>query len=123
MSALDGCTDACGWVFAFVAALAYGSYGVPIKHTKHIDAHPFVFQSYKTIVMFVTCWCVKFLGEDISFTRWGLLSGFMWVCGGVGGIYGIRLAGLAIAVGYVPKNGNVQGYHVGSVLELHRRQS
>jgi hypothetical protein len=101
MSALDNCTDRCGWVAAFVAALAYGSYGVPIKHTKHIDVHPFVFQSYKTFVMFVTCWGVKFLGEDISFTRWGLLSGLMWIVGGVGGIYGIRMAGLAIAVGYV----------------------
>jgi len=99
MSALDTCTDTCGWVAAFVAALAYGSYGVPVKHTKHIDVHPFIFQSYKTFVMFVTCWCVKLLGEDILFTRWGLLSGFMWVVGGVGGIYGIRMAGLAIAVG------------------------
>jgi len=49
--------------------------------------------------MFVTCWGVKFLGEEIAFTRWGLLSGFMWVVGGCGGIYGIRMAGMAIAVG------------------------
>ena len=101
MVALDTCTDACGWVFAFVAAVSYGSYGVPIKHTKHIDVDPFVFQSYKTFVMFITCWGVLFLGEEICFTRWGLLSGFMWIVGGVGGIYGIRMAGLAIAVGYV----------------------
>lgn len=99
MSSLDSCTDACGWVFAFVAAVSYGTYGVPIKHTKHIDVDPFVFQSYKTLVMFATCWGVKLLGEEISFTRWGLLSGFMWIVGGVGGIYGIRMAGLAIAVG------------------------
>mmetsp|Transcript_2207 Transcript_2207/g.4642 ORF Transcript_2207/g.4642 Transcript_2207/m.4642 type:complete len:395 (+) Transcript_2207:143-1327(+) len=99
MSILDTCTDACGWVTAFVAAVSYGSYGVPIKHTKHLDVHPLIFQSYKTFVMFVTCWGVKFLGEELVFTRWGLLSGFMWVVGGCGGIYGIRMAGLAIAVG------------------------
>ena len=102
MSSFDSCTDTCGWVAAFVAALSYGSYGVPIKHTKHIDVHPLIFQSYKTFVMFVTCWGVKLLGVEIAFTRWGLLSGFMWIVGGVGGIYGIRNAGLAIAVGYVP---------------------
>eukprot|EP00536_Pseudo-nitzschia_multiseries_P017949 jgi/Psemu1/321262/estExt_fgenesh1_pm.C_19690001 len=99
MSIFDTCTDACGWVAAFVAAASYGTYGVPIKHTKKLDIHPLVFQSYKTFVMFVTCWGVKFLGEEIAFTRWGLLSGFMWVVGGCGGIYAIRMAGLAIAVG------------------------
>ena len=101
MSVLDTCTDSCGWVAAFVAALAYGSFGVPIKHTKSIDVHPCVFQTYKTVVMFVSCWGVKFLGEEISLTPWGLLTGLMWIIGGVGGIYGIRMAGLAVAVGYV----------------------
>lgn len=99
MSLLDNCTDSCGWVAAIVGALAYGSFGVPIKHTKNIDVHPCVFQTYKTVVMFVTCWGVKLLGEEIKLTPWGLLSGLMWIIGGVGGIYGIRMAGLAIAVG------------------------
>ena len=99
MSALDGCTDWCGAVFAFVAAVSYGSYGVPIKNTKHIDVDPFVFQSYKTFVMFATCWLVIFLHESIAFTPWGVLGGAMWVLGGTGGIYAIRWAGLAIAVG------------------------
>jgi hypothetical protein len=98
-SIFDSCTDACGWIAAVVAAISYGSFGVPIKGTKDIDVHPLIFQSYKTFVMFVTCWGVKFLGVDIAFTKWGLLSGFLWVLGGVGGIYGIRTAGLAIAVG------------------------
>lgn len=79
---------------AFVAALTYGSFGVPIKATKDVDVHPLVFQSYKTFVMFVTCWGVKLLGVDIGFTNWGLLSGFLWVVGGTGGIYGIRNAGM-----------------------------
>ncbi|KAL3924320.1 MAG: hypothetical protein SGILL_001119 [Bacillariaceae sp.] len=99
MSVFDQCTDACGWVAAVIAALSYGSFGVPIKGTNHIPAHPLILQSYKTFVMFLTCWGVTLLGVDIAFTKWGLLSGLLWVIGGTGGIYGIRCAGLAIAVG------------------------
>jgi glucose uptake protein GlcU len=95
----DSCTDSCGWAAAVIAALAYGSFGVPIKETKDIDVHPLVLQSYKTFVMFVMCWGVILLGVEVKFTRWGLLSGLLWVLGGTGGVYGIRMAGLAIAVG------------------------
>jgi hypothetical protein len=98
-SVFDGCDDSCGWVAAFVAALAYGSFGVPIKATVKVDVHPLVFQSYKTCVMFLMSWGVMLLGVSPSWTPWGLLSGFLWVVGGTGGIYGIRMAGLAIAVG------------------------
>jgi glucose uptake protein GlcU len=99
MVSFDQCTDSCGWTAGIIGALAYGSFGVPIKETKDIDVHPLVLQSYKTFVMFMTCWGVVFLDVDVAFTKWGLLSGFMWVVGGTGGIYGIRMAGLAIAVG------------------------
>jgi glucose uptake protein GlcU len=98
-SIFESCTDTCGWIAAPIAALSYGSFGVPIRGTKHIPVHPLMMQSYKTLVMFFTCWAVTFLGVDIAFTKWGLLSGFLWVVGGTGGIYGIRMAGLAIAVG------------------------
>lgn len=85
VNVFDQCTDTCGWTAAFIAALAYGSFGVPVKSTKHIDVHPLVLQSYKTIVVFFTCWFVTFLGVEVSFTKWGLLSGFLWVVGGTGG--------------------------------------
>jgi len=39
------------------------------------------------------------MGQDIKWTPWGLLSGFLWVAGGTGGIFAIRAAGMAIAVG------------------------
>ena len=81
----DQCGDSCGWVAAIVAALAYGSFGVPVKYTKHIPVHPLVLQSYKTVVVFLTCWFVIFLGVKPSFTKWGVLSGFLWVIGGTGG--------------------------------------
>eukprot|EP00523_Entomoneis_sp_CCMP467_P011556 CAMPEP_0168719614 /NCGR_PEP_ID=MMETSP0724-20121128/1129_1 /TAXON_ID=265536 /ORGANISM="Amphiprora sp., Strain CCMP467" /LENGTH=471 /DNA_ID=CAMNT_0008766173 /DNA_START=533 /DNA_END=1948 /DNA_ORIENTATION=- len=58
-----------------------------------------VMQSYKTLVCFLTCWLVVFLGEEIRFSYWGIVSGLFWVPGAAAGIYGIRTAGLATAVG------------------------
>merc|ERR1719221_238098 len=39
------------------------------------------------------------MGEPLRFTSWGIVSGLFWVPGGTAGIYGIRKAGLAVAVG------------------------
>jgi hypothetical protein len=50
-------------------------------------------------------WCAALLswashvGEEFTFTPIGICSGFLWVTGGTGGIYGVRNAGLAISVG------------------------
>lgn len=96
----DGCDDSCGWTAAIIAALAYGSFGVPIKETNSVKtAHPLVLQSYKTLTMFAMSWLVLMMGVAPSFTPWGILSGTLWVLGGTGGIYAIRKAGMAIAVG------------------------
>ena len=86
VNVFDNCTDSCGWVAALIAALAYGSFGVPVKATKHIDVHPLVLQSYKTVVVFMSCWLVLLFGVEVSFTKWGLLSGLLWVIGGTGGM-------------------------------------
>lgn len=99
VSLFDGCSDSCGWVAAAVAALAYGSFGVPIKETVNIDVHPLILQSYKTVTMFALSWCVLWMGVTVAWTPWGIVSGFMWVLGGTGGIYAIRCAGMAVAVG------------------------
>jgi hypothetical protein len=96
---LSQCSDGCGWVAGVVAALAYGSFGVPVRHTKHIDVHPLVLQTFKSCTMFVLAWGVMLLDVRPAWTWWGLLSGLLWVLGGTGGIYAIRMAGLAIAVG------------------------
>jgi len=79
------CGDNCGWIAAIIAALAYGSFGVPVKSTKDIPVHPLILQSYKTLIVFLTCWTVIFFGVEPSFTKWGILSGFLWVIGGTGG--------------------------------------
>lgn len=98
---LDGCADACGWFAALAATLSFGSFGVPIKSKTcaRVDIDPLVMQSYKTIMCFVTCWLVIFMGETVRFTPWGILSGLFWVPGATCGIYGIKQAGLAVAVG------------------------
>lgn len=117
---LDTCGDECGWIAGILAALCYGSFGVPIKWTKQLhlvgnnnnvessavndnDLHPLVLQSYKTLTLFSMSWLVLLLPNVTSFvddyTHWGLLSGLLWVLGGTGGVYAIRMAGLAIAVG------------------------
>lgn len=98
-SIFAGCTDSCGYAAAAMAAISYGSYGVPIKHTLQIDVHPLVFQTYKTLTMFVTCPFVLAMGVVPDFTAWGLLSGFLWVVGGAAGVFAIRNAGMAVAVG------------------------
>ena len=57
------------------------------------------FQSYKTLVLFATCWLVIFMGIEVRWTPWGIVSGFLWVTGGCGGVFAIRNAGMAVAVG------------------------
>lgn len=64
-----------------------------------VNPDPFVLQTYKSVMYFITCWLVLFLDVEFEFTSWGILSGLMWVTGGVCGIFGIRNAGLAISVG------------------------
>jgi glucose uptake protein GlcU len=99
MSLLAGCTETCGWFAAVVAVFSWGSFGVPIKSNVNVDVNFFVMQSYKTIVCFLTSWLVIFLGEPVRFTAWGIISGLFWVPGASCGIYAIRNAGIAVAVG------------------------
>ena len=84
-----------------VACLSFGSFGVPIKGAAatRVDIDPLVMQSYKTIMCFLTSWIVVFLGEEITFTPWGIVSGIAWVPSGTAAIYAIRNAGLAVSQG------------------------
>jgi glucose uptake protein GlcU len=98
-SIFDGCSDTCGWIAAVLAVLSFGSFGVPIKLAGKVEVHPLVMQSYKTSVCFLTCWLVILLGEEPRWTPYGIVSGLFWVPGAAMGIFGIRNAGLAVAVG------------------------
>lgn len=96
---LQHCTETCGWISGLIAAFAFGSFGVPIRSTSHLNIDPLVMQTYKSTMCFLTCWLVVLLGEPIRFTSWGIVSGIFWVPGATAGIYGIRTAGLAISAG------------------------
>jgi glucose uptake protein GlcU len=96
---LDKSTDAFGFLAAFVGSICYGSYGVPIKATQSVDAHPLVLQSYRTIVVFVASTSIVRLFEEPTWTSYGLLAGLLEVCGGTAGIIAIRKAGIATAIG------------------------
>lgn len=93
--------ESCGWMAAFCSMLAFGSFGVPIKskRAQSVDVDPLVFQSYKTIMVFLTSWLVLLAGEDFSFSPWGLVSAAFWVPGGVATVYAVKTAGLAIGIG------------------------
>jgi hypothetical protein len=77
-----------GWVAALVAAICFGSFGVPVRGltTERPEAHPLVMQTYKTVVCFATCWLVLLTGEEggsVRFSWYGVLSGLFWVPGGL----------------------------------------
>ena len=95
--------DSCGWIAAFVALFAAGTYAVPIKETLYSipDLNPFIFQTYKTVVFFIVAFVTVFLLQiPLRITLfYGTFSGLLWVLGGTGGIVAVRLAGLATAVG------------------------
>jgi len=84
---------------AAASCLAFGSFGVPIKGkaATSVDVDPLVFQSYKTFMCFVTSWIfLLLLGEEVTFSPWGIVSGLFWVPGGVATVYAVKSAGLAI---------------------------
>lgn len=79
----DNTCEICGWMAAFCSMIAFGTFGVPIKSkaSKSVDVDPLVFQSYKTAMCFLTSWIVLAMGEEFSFTPWGIVSGIFWVPG------------------------------------------
>lgn len=47
-----------------------------------VDVDPLVFQSYKTVMCFLSSFLVILFGIKPSFTPWGLVSGLFWVPAG-----------------------------------------
>lgn len=92
-----------GWFAAFVGTIGFGSFAVPIKGdaANSVDIDPLVMQSYKSMMCFLTSWLVILLGQKVTFTWWGLVSGLFWVPGGAFNIFAIRNAGIAISQGIV----------------------
>lgn len=91
----------CAILMTICGIIASGSFGAPLKsHTVNMySPDPFVLQTYKTGMCFITSWVVILLGERLEFSPFGLISGLLWVTGGVCGIFGITNSGLALSVG------------------------
>lgn len=71
-----------GWFAAFVGMIGFGSFAVPIKGdaANSVDIDPLVMQSYKSLMCFLTSWLVLFIGQEMSFTWWGIVSGELLYC-------------------------------------------
>ena len=41
---LDQCSETCGWISGVIAALSFGSFGVPIKFISNVKVDPLVMQ-------------------------------------------------------------------------------
>lgn len=97
---ISGC-EACGWMAAIASMLAFGSFAAPIKTplVVSLDVDPLVFQSYKTLMCFLTSWVVLLLGHEFTFSPWGIVSGLFWVPGGVATVVAVKYAGLAVGIG------------------------
>ena len=56
-----------GLVASFLAALSFGSYGVPMKGeaSTRVDVDPLVFQSYKAVTVFVS---LSYIEQWLSLT-------------------------------------------------------
>lgn len=70
-----------GWFAALVGTIGFGSFAVPIKGdaANYVNIDPLVMQSYKTVMCFLTSWLVVLLGQEVTFTSWGVVSGLFWV--------------------------------------------
>ncbi|KAL9185384.1 hypothetical protein ACHAXT_003161 [Thalassiosira profunda] len=92
-----------GWFAALIATIGFGSFAVPIKGdaANSVDIDPLIMQSYKSLMCYLTSWLVVLLGQEVTFTWWGLVSGLFWVPGGAMNIFAIRNAGIAISQGIV----------------------
>jgi len=90
---------AAGWLAVAVAVVSFGSFAVPIKWdcVRHADppVHPFVFQTYKSIWVFLTCWLVL-LWRPLNFTWLGVVSAAFWVPAGAAYVVAVDNVGVGI---------------------------
>eukprot|EP01114_Cavostelium_apophysatum_P017967 TRINITY_DN5452_c0_g1_i1.p1 TRINITY_DN5452_c0_g1~~TRINITY_DN5452_c0_g1_i1.p1 ORF type:complete len:378 (-),score=30.34 TRINITY_DN5452_c0_g1_i1:73-1101(-) len=89
-----------GMLAVLGAILSFGTFGVPIKSKKVIDAKvdPVVFQTYKSAWVFITS-LITFTYNKFSYTPWGILGGFFWVPGGIAAVIAVNCIGLGVAQG------------------------
>eukprot|EP01116_Phalansterium_solitarium_P003628 TRINITY_DN14445_c0_g1_i1.p1 TRINITY_DN14445_c0_g1~~TRINITY_DN14445_c0_g1_i1.p1 ORF type:complete len:371 (-),score=92.91 TRINITY_DN14445_c0_g1_i1:250-1362(-) len=89
-----------GWLAVVASVLCFGSFGVPIKTKKVLEAKvdPIVFQSYKTFWVLVTSF-ISFTYNEFSYTPLGLVSGAFWVPAGCCFVLATNCIGLGVTQG------------------------
>jgi hypothetical protein len=89
-----------GWLPVVVAAIAWGTFAMPYKAPAVMAAgvHPLVFQTYKTLWVFVSSF-LSLLWCPLVVSPLGLLSGLAWVLGGLSAIVSVRHVGLGVGQG------------------------
>eukprot|EP01114_Cavostelium_apophysatum_P013446 TRINITY_DN3260_c0_g1_i1.p1 TRINITY_DN3260_c0_g1~~TRINITY_DN3260_c0_g1_i1.p1 ORF type:complete len:349 (+),score=8.01 TRINITY_DN3260_c0_g1_i1:84-1130(+) len=94
-------TTAWGWAAVIGSIFAFGSFAVPIKSKRVLDAKvdPLVYQSYKSFWACITS-VIPFTYTAFSYTPWGIISGLLWIPGGVCAIVAINCIGLGVAMGF-----------------------
>ena len=95
---MEAGTHATGLAWALLSCVLFGSFGVPIKTPAVVNAKvdPVVFQCYKTLACFSTCW-IALLYVPFKFTYWGFVGAAIWVVNGTCAIAAVQKAGLAVA--------------------------
>ena len=63
------CSDNCGWVGAVVAALSFGSFGVPLKTSVKVEVDPLIMQV--SVCGSLVCSSCVF---GVGFTQWSSTS-------------------------------------------------
>jgi len=88
-----------GWAAVATAVVAFGSFAVPIKFSAVRNAdppvHPFVFQTYKSIWCFITCWVIL-LFRPLYFTWLGVVSACFWVPAGAAYVVAVNHVGIGV---------------------------
>ena len=71
-----------GLVAAFIAAICFGSYGVPMKGeaATRVDVDPLVFQSYKAFTVFVSVAVILFTSPLHPILLFGYSKGCNPIC-------------------------------------------
>ena len=91
---------AIGFLWVAGAWVFFGSFSVPVKlpSVRKLQVTALVFQSYKTMCMFLTSWLVLAMTE-FSYTPFGFASGLFWVSGSLLTVMGFQYAGIAVGSG------------------------
>eukprot|EP01112_Ceratiomyxa_fruticulosa_P008558 TRINITY_DN2219_c0_g2_i2.p1 TRINITY_DN2219_c0_g2~~TRINITY_DN2219_c0_g2_i2.p1 ORF type:complete len:322 (-),score=46.00 TRINITY_DN2219_c0_g2_i2:155-1120(-) len=89
-----------GYLAASIAILFFGSFGIPIKSKRVVEAgiDPVVFQCYYSFAVFLTSWLLLAF-YPFQFTYLGIVGALLWVPSSILSIFAVNFLGISIAQG------------------------